>query len=58
MIEVETTHPNLPALFDPKIPNNPILFATLMSHAPGRAWVTGQEGEGGDGVTVAKISNQ
>ena len=39
MIEVRTTHPKLPALFDPKIPNNPILFATLMGHTPGRAWV-------------------
>jgi len=39
MIEVRTTHPNLPALFDPKISNNPILFATLMGHTPGRAWV-------------------
>ncbi len=39
MIEVSITHPGLPALFDPKIPNNPVLFATLMGHAPGRAWV-------------------
>jgi RimJ/RimL family protein N-acetyltransferase len=39
MIEVQATHPNLSALFDPKIPNNPILFATLMGHTPGRAWV-------------------
>ena len=39
MIEVQTTHPNLPALFDPKTPNNPILFATLRGHTPGRAWV-------------------
>jgi len=39
MIEVNTTHPKLPSLFDPNIPNNPVLFATLMGHAPGRAWV-------------------
>jgi len=39
MIEVQTTHPKLPALFDSKIPNNPILFATLMGNTPGRAWV-------------------
>jgi RimJ/RimL family protein N-acetyltransferase len=39
MIEVQATHPNLSALFDRKIPNNPILFATLMGHTPGRAWV-------------------
>lgn len=39
MIEVPTTHPNLPALFDPQVSNNPILFATLMGHTPGRAWV-------------------
>ena len=39
MIEIQTTHPNLPGLFDPKVPNNPILFATLMGHTPGRAWV-------------------
>lgn len=39
MIEVPPTHPNLSPLFDRKIPNNPILFATLMGHTPGRAWV-------------------
>lgn len=39
MIEVHPTHPHLPALFDPTTPNNPILFATLLGHTPGRAWV-------------------
>jgi DNA mismatch repair protein MutS2 len=32
--------------------------AALRGHPHVSAWVTGQEGEGGDGVTVAKISNQ
>ena len=32
--------------------------AAQRGHPHDSAWVTGQEGEGGDGVTVAKISNQ
>jgi RimJ/RimL family protein N-acetyltransferase len=39
MFEVPATHPDLSALFDPEISNNPMLFATLLGHAPGRAWV-------------------
>jgi RimJ/RimL family protein N-acetyltransferase len=39
MFEVSPTHSNLSALFDPEISNNPMLFATLLGHTPGRAWV-------------------
>jgi len=39
MIEVPATHPSLPALFDPEIPNSPMLFAILRGDNPGRAFV-------------------
>ena len=39
MFELPPTDPRLPALFDPEIPNNPMLFATLLGRVPGRAWV-------------------
>ncbi len=39
MLEISTTHSNLLSMFDPQISNNPMLFATLLGHAPGRAFV-------------------
>jgi GNAT superfamily N-acetyltransferase len=39
MFEVSATHPSLPALFDAEIPNSPMLFAILLGHNPGRAFV-------------------
>jgi RimJ/RimL family protein N-acetyltransferase len=39
MIEVPAAQSNLSALFDPDIPNNPMLFATLLGNTPGRAFV-------------------
>lgn len=39
MFEVSAVQPNLLALFDPEISNNPMLFATLLGHTPGRAFV-------------------
>ena len=39
MLEISSTHSNLLSMFDPQISNNPMLFATLLGHAPGRAFV-------------------
>jgi hypothetical protein len=39
MLEVSTSHPGLPALFDVEIPNSPMLFAVLRGQNPGRAFV-------------------
>lgn len=39
MIEVPAAQSNLLALFDSEVPNNPMLFATLLGHTPGRAFV-------------------
>ncbi len=39
MFEIPAAQSNLLALFDPDISNNPMLFATLLGHTPGRAFV-------------------
>jgi GNAT superfamily N-acetyltransferase len=39
MIEIPVTHPDLPGLFDPHIPNNPALWAVLLGKHQGRALV-------------------
>ncbi len=39
MIECPTNHPDLPSLFDPYVPNNPLLWAVFNQRQAGRALV-------------------
>jgi RimJ/RimL family protein N-acetyltransferase len=39
MDECPTNHPSLPTLFDPDIPDRPVLWAVLKGRHAGRAWV-------------------
>ena len=39
MIECPTSHPGLPALFNPFVPNNPSLWAVFLERQAGRALV-------------------
>jgi GNAT superfamily N-acetyltransferase len=39
MHECHTDHPALPALFDPLVPDHPVLWAVLQGRHKGRAWV-------------------
>lgn len=39
LLEISPTHPALLPLFDPQIANHPMLFATLLDHNPGHAFV-------------------
>ncbi len=39
MIEFLTNHPGLPALFDPHVPNNPVLWAVFRNRLTGKALV-------------------